>query len=80
MLLAIASCFFRLPPAWLLALLLLPLVVDGAVQKLSSYESTNIRRLITGILFGYGLVGLFALSLQAVYGFGRELGIKIKNN
>lgn len=80
MLLAIASCFFRLPPTWLLALLLLPLVVDGAVQKLSSYESTNIRRLITGILFGYGLVGLFALSLQAVYGFGRELGIKIKNN
>lgn len=35
---------------------LIPLIVDGSVQMFSRYESTNIRRLITGILFGLGLV------------------------
>lgn len=36
------------------------LIIDGLVQLKSSYESTNIKRLITGILFGPSLVILFA--------------------
>ena len=31
----------------------LPLMIDGMVQKYTSYESTNRRRLATGILYGF---------------------------
>ncbi len=47
------------PPFWTVLLLMVPLIVDGTVQKLTSYESGNIRRLITGILFGMALICLF---------------------
>lgn len=40
-------------------LMMIPLVVDGFVQRLTSYESTNIRRLITGILFGIAFIFAF---------------------
>jgi len=40
-------------------LMMLPLVIDGFVQRLTSYESTNIRRLITGILFGIAFIFAF---------------------
>lgn len=39
--------------------MMIPLVFDGFLQRLTSYESGNIRRLITGILFGIALI--FAL-------------------
>ncbi|MGL5549893.1 MAG: DUF2085 domain-containing protein [Culicoidibacterales bacterium] len=51
-------------------LLMLPMIVDGFVQLLTRYESTNWRRLITGILFGYGLVNVYVHSLL----FARTLG------
>lgn len=35
-------------------LLLIPLIIDGMVQFRTNYVSTNIRRLITGILAGIG--------------------------
>lgn len=73
----IACCFIGTLPAWLLALLLIPLIVDGTVQSLTGYESTNFRRLISGILFGFGLFGLFALSVKVVYALGWQLGMKI---
>jgi len=34
-------------------LLALSMVIDGSVQILSSYESTNLIRIITGLLFGF---------------------------
>ena len=34
-------------------LLALSMVIDGSVQMFSSYESTNLIRLITGLLFGF---------------------------
>lgn len=39
--------------------MMIPLVFDGFLQRLTSYESGNIRRLVTGILFGIALI--FAL-------------------
>ena len=36
-------------------IILIPLIVDGGVQALTKYESTNRRRFITGLLFGVGL-------------------------
>ena len=39
--------------------MMIPLVFDGFLQRLTSYESGNIRRLVTGILFGIAMI--FAL-------------------
>ncbi|WP_412176753.1 DUF2085 domain-containing protein [Bacillus sp. T3] len=39
---------------WFALLLLIPLIIDGMVQFRTNYVSTNIRRLITGILAGFG--------------------------
>ncbi len=51
--------FWGCPSFGVVLLLMVPLIVDGSVQKLTSYESGNIRRLITGILFGMALIFTF---------------------
>lgn len=62
------------PPVWVLVLLLLPLVADGCIQRMTAYESTNGRRLVTGILFGYGIMMLFLLSTAATLRMGYRVG------
>ena len=42
-----------------IVLLMLPLIIDGVTQLLTKYESNNIKRVITGILFGIGFIFLF---------------------
>lgn len=54
--------------------MLLPMIADGMVQQLTRYESTNLRRLITGMLFGFGLTALFAHSTMYMLEFGYQLG------
>jgi len=49
---------------WLYAILALPLVIDGLVQLMTPYESTNRRRLITGLLFGFATTGLIGLGIS----------------
>ncbi|MEL0331761.1 MAG: DUF2085 domain-containing protein [Candidatus Poseidoniales archaeon] len=43
-------------------LLCLPLIADGFLQLLTSYESTNVKRILTGIPFGLGL-GILMCSM-----------------
>lgn len=43
-------------PVYLLVFFLIPLTIDGAVQLFGLRESTNIIRLFTGILAGFGVV------------------------
>ena len=64
--------FLGFHPVWSL-LMLLPLIVDGTVQLKTAYESTNLRRVITGFLFGYGLVTLLIWTLIRSYQFGYSL-------
>lgn len=64
---------WHLPPVWLAAVLLVPLVVDGFVQLLTPYESTNPRRFVTGLAFGFGFLTLFVHSCLAAYRFGYSL-------
>ncbi|MBM6938203.1 DUF2085 domain-containing protein [Pseudoflavonifractor phocaeensis] len=73
-LLAAVTFWLWHPSGWIAAALLLPLIVDGTVQARTRYESTNGKRLVTGILFGYGGIVLFFLSVSAAYSFGRALG------
>lgn len=58
--------------------LLVPLVVDGGVQLATRYESHNLRRLWTGVLFGYGLTNLVFLSMAWVYHRGFDVGLKLQ--
>lgn len=54
----VAVCF-GIPSFWIVCLMMLPLVVDGFTQRLTAYESNNIRRLWTGILFGIAFIFMF---------------------
>lgn len=47
------------PRIEIVLMMMLPLVFDGFLQRLTSYESGNFRRLATGILFGIAMI--FAL-------------------
>ena len=60
----IASIFRRVPFTCLFAAL--PLMIDGTVQKFTSYESTNRRRLITGILYGFGMMSAFIRGIHEI--------------
>ena len=41
-------------------LMLIPLVIDGGVQLLFTIMSNNVRRFITGLLYGVGFIQIFA--------------------
>jgi len=58
--------FFRKLPGSISGglLLILPLAVDGSLQYLGLYESTNILRLITGLTAGAGLCILLESGVQ----------------
>lgn len=60
-------------------MMLLPLVIDGMIQLCTAYESKNIRRLWTGVLFGYGLTNLLFLSAAWVYRLGYTAGLNMRN-
>lgn len=72
-LLCAATAFFWLPSTAAAILLLVPMVADGFFQLLTTYESTNFRRVVTGTLFGYGLCALFLISSIFAYQLGYNL-------
>lgn len=47
-------------------LLLIPMVLDGTLQYKTSYFSTNIKRLLTGIMFGFGLINLIFSFIKLI--------------
>ena len=75
------TCLSLLPDAWLKPvyqhnwrtmawfgmglLLCLPLIADGFLQLLTTYESTNTKRILTGVPFGFGLGVLMCSMFSA---------------
>ena len=57
--------------------LLVPMAADGGLQALTPYESGNLRRLVTGLLFGYGLTALFLISTAWAFRFGMGIGASL---
>jgi len=51
-------------------LLCVPLIIDGVIQFLTSYESTNLRRLFTGILTGAGIIYILLFIGSQTVRFG----------
>ena len=47
---------FEAPKGYFTILILIPLIIDGTTQFLGKRESNNIFRIITGILFGMGII------------------------
>ena len=45
----------------------IPLIIDGTVQRFTRYESNNIKRLITGLLGGYGFGIAIIHTLISLY-------------
>jgi len=41
---------------WITLILIIPTVVDGSIQYFTNYESNNLKRLMTGILSGIGVI------------------------
>lgn len=71
------SCFFFRPSVMISILLMLPMIADGLIQLKTAYESTNIKRFITGFLFGYGFFNLFIISSIAAFKFGNSISDQI---
>lgn len=59
-------------------ILLLPLIIDGFAQLLLPYTSTNFRRCLTGMLFGYALASLFLMSVGYVFNIGYNYGLQLR--
>ena len=56
---AVVFCLMLASPAYVVsACLMLPIVVDGGLQEVLHVESTNKRRLVTGLLGGFGFASL----------------------
>lgn len=54
--------------------LIVPLIIDGFLQLLTRYKSNNVKRLVTGILFGYGFLNIFIKSIVFVLHLGYNYG------
>ena len=65
------------PGATVSLILMAPMVLDGTIQSCTAYESTNIRRFVTGLLFGYALVNLFLLTTLVIYRLGVQVGTRM---
>lgn len=59
-------------------IMLIPLIIDGFVQRLTSYESNNFKRMITGFLFGIGFAAIISITLSYAFNLGLEYGRNIR--
>lgn len=73
MIVSLFSCFFFRLSITTSLLILIPMILDGVVQMVTDYESNNVRRFITGVLFGYGIIMLFVITSIMAFEFGMNL-------
>jgi uncharacterized membrane protein len=76
---AITYAFWHPASVILLILMLLPMITDGILQARTAYESTNLRRVISGFCFGYAILTLFLMMIIFFYHVGFDIGLKLKN-
>lgn len=50
---------FVTPPLYVSIILLVPMLVGGFTQLYTSYASNNLKRIVTGGLFGYAVPAIF---------------------
>lgn len=79
MLICIPLFLFWHPDIRISFALMIPILIDGFTQKLTAYESTNLRRFVTELLFGIGLVGIIADTTIFCFSSGVEYGKVLRN-
>jgi uncharacterized membrane protein len=57
------------PEIFVSLLLIIPLAIDGTIQYFNLLASTNIRRFITGLIGGAGLIGIYFFIIKTILGF-----------
>ena len=60
------SLVVHLENFYLMVLLCIPMIIDGFVQKYTQYFSNNKKRLITGLIFGFGYICVI-MALDRIY-------------
>jgi len=65
--LGLIAGFFLMPNPLMCIAFIIAMVADGLIQLKTRYHSTNMRRLVTGLAFGYGIASILALIAQIVY-------------
>lgn len=50
---------------WIL-ILVIPMILDGTIQLYTKYESSNIKRLITGFLFGFSIMSAIVYLVRII--------------
>lgn len=74
---AILLSFFQLlPPWWVSLLLIVPMAIDGGLQLVFRIYSNNPRRVITGLLGGFGIGSLIWGTLTWGMRVGIEAGLR----
>ena len=74
-LLSIILFFFTgLLKAWIVILLIIPMIIDGTGQLLGKWTSTNPRRFLTGFPAGIGISFIFFTIFNYSYTLGQILG------
>jgi len=63
--------------AVLLVILIMPLFLDGLIQRFSKYESRNLMRLFTGILFAPGFLILYGYMNYYIHSFFSFVGNQV---
>ena len=64
----LAACitpFFNIKGSYLM-IMCIPMAVDGGLQQITKYTSTNVRRIITGILYGFGFLGILIHIIKSI--------------
>jgi uncharacterized membrane protein len=49
-----------------ISVLTLPLIIDGTIQYLTTYESTNLKRVVSGLLYGFAFTSLMIHSIKSI--------------
>lgn len=65
---------FNLPKLPYLFIFIIPMALDGTIQYFTSYESTNIKRLITGLLAGIAIMIFIYYIGHLGYNHGKKIG------
>lgn len=50
-----------------IATLMIPLAVDGTIQYCTAYESNNIKRLLTGVLYGFAFSSIICRIIKKLF-------------
>ena len=50
------------------SILTIPLIIDGLIQYFTTYESTNVKRVISGFLYGFAFTSLMLRFVKLIIG------------